>query len=76
MSRRKSDLPALTWETAPAVLRVEQVAALLGMGPTAVHEATRRGELPAVRVGRRLLYGRETLRALLEGRSETRREAA
>lgn len=36
-------------------LTVEQTAALLGIGRTAAYDAVRRGEIPSLRIGRRVL---------------------
>jgi excisionase family DNA binding protein len=38
-----------------AVLSVEEVGRLLGLGRSAAYDAARRGEIPVRRVGRRLL---------------------
>jgi excisionase family DNA binding protein len=56
-----------------AVLTVEEAAALLRISRGTAYEAARRGELPTVRLGRRLLVPRARLAALLgtdvEGRA-------
>ena len=49
----------------PAVLTVEEAAAVLRIGRTAAYEAARRGELPAVRIGRSLRVPRAALEQLL-----------
>jgi excisionase family DNA binding protein len=38
-----------------STITVEQAAQLLGLGRTAAYDAARRGELPTLRLGRRLL---------------------
>ena len=38
-----------------AVITVTETAALLGIGRTSAYEAIRRGELPSLRIGRRLV---------------------
>lgn len=43
-----------TLAEAPDFLTIEEAAALLRIGRTAAYEATRRGELVAIRIGRRL----------------------
>jgi excisionase family DNA binding protein len=48
-------------------ITVEEAAALLRIGRNLAYEAVRRGELPAIRVGRRLLVPRQALERLLEG---------
>ena len=39
----------------PTVITVERAGRLLGMGRSAAYEAARRGDLPTIRWGRRLL---------------------
>jgi len=51
------------------VLTVEDVAAVLGIGRTSAYELCRRGELPTVRLGRRILIPTHRLRAYLDGMS-------
>lgn len=48
------DLPHLNWVERP-VLTVPEVAKLLRIGRTAAYEAVRRGELPVINIGRRVL---------------------
>lgn len=38
-----------------ATLSIDETAQLLGLGRSAVYEATRRGQMPSRRLGRRLL---------------------
>ena len=47
---------------------VEEAAAILGLGRSAAYEAVRRGEIPSLRVGRRLLVPVPALDALLGAR--------
>lgn len=55
---------------APRTYRVEEAARLLGIGRNQCYEALKRGELPSIRVGKRLLVPRAALDRLLEnGRS-------
>lgn len=49
----------------PLTYTVEQAAALLGVSRSAYYEAIKRGELPARRVGRRLVVPRAQLEAWL-----------
>lgn len=49
-----------------ATLTVQETAARLGIGRNAAYEAIRRGELPAVRIGRRLLVPEAALSKWLE----------
>jgi excisionase family DNA binding protein len=54
------DLPPLTREN---VLTTSEVADLLGIPRSTVHQLARRGDLPARRVGRRWLFLRDRLAA-------------
>lgn len=47
-------------------ISVPEAARLLGLGRNSVYEAVRRGEVPAVRVGRRLVVPVRALEAWLE----------
>jgi excisionase family DNA binding protein len=49
----------------PPVITVAQGGALLGLGRAAAYEAVQRGELPALRFGRRLLVPTACVLALL-----------
>jgi excisionase family DNA binding protein len=51
---------------ADLVLTVEEAARELRIGRSAAYEAVRRGELPAVRIGRSLRVPRHCLEALLD----------
>ncbi len=48
-------------------LTVEEAAKLLGVSRGSAYEAVRSGELPVVRLGRRLLVPRQALDRLLAG---------
>ena len=48
------------------IYTVEETRALLGLSRTLVYEAIRRGEIPSIRVGRRILIPRAALERLLE----------
>lgn len=50
----------------PAILTVDQVAVLLGISRGLAFAAARSGELPIVRIGRRILVPRDRLRRMLE----------
>jgi excisionase family DNA binding protein len=52
-------------ESASGTLSVPEAARLLGIGRNTAYEAIRRGELPALRIGRRLLVPRAALESLL-----------
>jgi excisionase family DNA binding protein len=57
----------ITADTSP-VLTVSDTAALLGLDTRTVRRACERGELPAVKVGRRTLVVRAKLAAMLSAR--------
>ena len=46
-------------------LTVEEAAALLGIGRNSAYQAIVRGELPVIRIGRRLLISKTALEGLL-----------
>ena len=48
-------------------MTVEEAAELLGISRNSAYEAVRRGEIPSVRLGRRILIPTEQLRRLLAG---------
>jgi excisionase family DNA binding protein len=48
-----------------ATLTVKEAAKLLGIGRNSAYEAAHRGEIPAVRIGRRLVVSRAALDRLL-----------
>ena len=53
-------------------LTVEEAARVLGIGRSAAYIAARRGDLPAIRIGRRYVIPRVALeRMLSEGRRES-----
>jgi excisionase family DNA binding protein len=53
--------------TASAVLTVEEAAALLRISRQSAYAAVKAGELPTVKIGRRLLVPRHRLEQLLDG---------
>lgn len=54
-----------------ALLTVEEAAEVCGLKRTAAYVAVRRGQLPSLRLGRRLFVPAPALIALLEGRPST-----
>lgn len=46
---------------------IEEAAGVLGIGRTSAYEAVRRGEIPVIHLGRRLLVPRVALERLLGG---------
>lgn len=56
----------MTLADAPAVLTVEEAAAILRIGRSAAYEAVRRGDIPSIRIGGRILrVPRHRLEAML-----------
>jgi excisionase family DNA binding protein len=52
-------------DSGSGTLSVPEAARLLGIGRNTAYEAIRRGEIPALRIGRRLLVPRAALGRLL-----------
>jgi excisionase family DNA binding protein len=48
-------------------LSIHQAAAMLGIGRNQAYEAARRGELPIIKIGRRILVPRAQLERMLKG---------
>ena len=48
-------------------LTVEEAAAALGISRAGAYDAVRRGEIPSIRIGRRVLVPRAALERLLDG---------
>jgi excisionase family DNA binding protein len=69
---RGGDTPLLGWATmtkglAPRTYTIEEVAQILGTGRNSTYQAAKRGDLPVIRIGRRLLVPRAALDKLLSG---------
>jgi excisionase family DNA binding protein len=58
-----------------ATLTVTEAGALLGISRTSAYLATRTGQLPTIRVGRRLLVSRARLAALLNEKAAASTES-
>jgi excisionase family DNA binding protein len=58
---------AIQVDDLPAVCTVEEVAAILRIGRASAYDAIHRGELTAVKIGRRLLVPRAVIERLLAG---------
>lgn len=56
--------------TAAATMKVEEAAQLLGIGRNQAYEAVRRGEIPSLKIGGRILVPRRRLMALINGDEE------
>ncbi len=57
-------------ETGPKVLTVKEVQADLRLSRNAVYEAIARGEIPSVRIGRRILIPKAAYKQMLAATSE------
>jgi excisionase family DNA binding protein len=55
----------------PPILTVEQVATILGISRGLAFAAARTGQIPVVRIGRRMLVPRDRLRRLVAGGSDS-----
>lgn len=53
-------------ETERLTLTIEETARLLGIGRQLAYEKARTGEIPVIKIGRRLLVPRRALERLLE----------
>ena len=59
--RTLTDLPNEEALNPPVTMTIKQAAAFLGLSLSATYEAAARGEIPTVRIGRRVLVKREQL---------------
>ena len=53
--------------TKPLTYTVEEAAKLLGIGRNHAYEAAKRGQIPAIRIGKRILISRAALDSMLSG---------
>lgn len=60
----------MTTTTTAETMKVEEAAQMLGIGRNAAYEAVRRGEIPSLRIGGRILVPRSRLMALINGDEE------
>jgi excisionase family DNA binding protein len=51
----------------PKTQTIDEAAKELGIGRNQAYAAARRGEIPTIRIGKRILVLREPLRRLLDG---------
>ena len=54
-----------TRKTSPTVLTVVEVAKILRIGKISVYQAIQRGEVPSIRIGRRILIPKFALEQML-----------
>jgi excisionase family DNA binding protein len=59
----------------PTVLTVVEVAKILRIGRLSAYQAIERGEVPSIRIGRRILIPRTALEQLLSRHSTSKRKA-
>ncbi|HEY5487295.1 MAG TPA: helix-turn-helix domain-containing protein [Candidatus Limnocylindrales bacterium] len=59
------------WDSVPVVLDVCAAGQLLGLGRNATYAAVQSGELPSIRIGRRVLISRDAIRRMLEGEARS-----
>lgn len=71
MHRSAVNNPSADW-TARATLTVTETAEVLRIGRSAAYEAVRAGQLPSIRIGRRVLVPVHALLAMLDGRRDER----
>ena len=57
--------PEMKTANAPTVFTVCEVAEILRLGKISVYQAIERGEIPCIRIGRRILIPRHALEQLL-----------
>lgn len=55
----------------PVTYSIPEAAALLGINRNTAYEAANRGELPVIKIGKRLLVPRVRLEAMLAGKDES-----
>jgi excisionase family DNA binding protein len=53
-----------------ATFTVKQSAKFIGVSDKSAYEAVRRGEIPSIRIGRRILVPRQALEDMLAGRAQ------
>jgi excisionase family DNA binding protein len=61
----------MTRTATPATYTVEEAAAQLGVGRNACYEACHRGEIPNVRIGKRIVIPRAAFDRMLESPQPT-----
>ena len=54
---------------------VDEAAVVLGIGRNAAYEAARRGDIPVIRIGGRILIPKKALRQLLEPEEQANKAA-
>lgn len=49
---------------------IDEVAAILGIGRASLYAAIKKGELPAIRLGNRIVVSKKTIQAMLLAEAE------
>ena len=57
-------------------LSIEEAAAVLGVGRSLMYDAARRGEIPVIKIGRRLVVPRARLDAMLAAEGDAAEDAS
>jgi len=63
-------------DTEKLTLTVDEAARCLGIGRNSAYEAIARGEIPAVKIGKRLLVPKAALEKMLSGNDSKNAEAS
>jgi excisionase family DNA binding protein len=58
----------MEWDGERLTMSVPEAAKVLGLSRGSAFEAVRRGGIPVLRIGRRLLVSRKRLQEIIEGR--------
>jgi excisionase family DNA binding protein len=62
--------PVSTVTATPATISVPEAARIMGLSRNGAYAAAARGDIPTIRIGRKLLVPTQRLRAMLEGPTE------
>ncbi len=71
-----ADLADAGLEGLPTVLTIPETAKILRIGRNSAYEAARRGQIPTIKIGKRVLVLREALERLLAGAKGDKKKAA
>ncbi len=71
-----ADLADAGLESLPTVLTIPETAKILRIGRNSAYEAARRGQIPTIKIGKRLLVPRNALERLLAGAKGDKKKAA
>lgn len=66
-NERQSDAPAEAGGAARLTVSVEEAAEMLGVSRGTAYNLVRTGDIPSLRLGRRIVVPLQRLRALIEG---------